>query len=272
MKNLSQILLFILLIHTAHAVDEIQFRSIDFDDNVVELFNFGNAPISLNGWRFCTHDENQIRQYSSSSGLNGVTIAAGASLYIYWDNNAPMEDANNINLISIGGGGGFAAPFDRGPFGMQIYINGSFGNGASIADHVQWSQGGIDNTSADERSDEAEAGGVWSDQSLWVPTTAFTRRIELIDQTGTRLHGPSDYRVLEPIPIPPEFELTSFVYNQDGSINLTWENLSAFGVDNYTVQSSTDLELWEELDMSGSNMLTFANAPAAPIFFRVVVE
>ncbi|MDA0347027.1 MAG: hypothetical protein O3C43_05405 [Verrucomicrobia bacterium] len=272
MKNLSLTLLFILLFQTVQAVDEIQFRSINFQDNVVELFNFGNAPISLDGWRFCTHDENQIRQYSSPGGLNGVTIAAGASLFIYWDNNAPMVDANNINLISIGGGGGFAGPFDRGPFGMQLYFESFFGNGASIADHAQWSQGGVDNESADERSDEAEVGGVWTDQRLWIPTTAFTRRIELIDPTGARLHGPADYRVLEPIPLPPEFELTSFVYNPDGSINLTWENLSEFGVDNDTVQSSTDLKQWDELDMSGTNMLTFANAPAAPIFFRVVVE
>ena len=183
-----------------------------------------------------------------------------------------MEDANNINLISIGGGGGFAIPFDRGPFGMQLYINSSFGNGASIVDHAQWSQGGVDNASADERSDEAESGGVWTNQSLWIPTTAFTRRIELIDLTGARLHGPDDYRVLEPIPLPPEFELTSFVYNQDGSINLSWENLSAFGVDNYTVQSSTDLQLWEELNMSGTNMLAIADVPSSPIFFRVVVE
>jgi hypothetical protein len=86
------------------------------------------------------------------------------------------------------------------------------------------------------------------------------------------LHGPDDYRVLEPIPLPPEVELTSFVYNQDGSINLSWENLSAFGVDNYTVQSSTDLQLWEELNMSGTNMLAIADVPSSPIFFRVVVE
>jgi hypothetical protein len=270
MKHLSIILLFSLLLHTLNAVDEIQFRSVNFDDNVVELFNFGNAPVSLNGWRFCTHDENQIRQYSSSSGLNGVTIAAGASLFVYWDNNAPMEDANNINLTSIGGS--FAGPFDRGPFGLQIYVDSSFGNGASIADHAQWSQGGVDNDSADERSDEAEAGGVWTNQSLWISTTASTRRIELIDQTGARLHGPSDYRLIEPIPLPPEFELTSFVYNQDGSINLAWENLSEFGVANYAVQSSTDLKKWDEFDMTGINRLTVANTPAAPIFFRVVVE
>lgn len=207
MKNISLTLLFILLFQTVQAVDEIQFRSINFQDNVVELFNFGNAPISLDGWRFCTHDENQIRQYSSPGGLNGVTIAAGASLFIYFES--------------------------------------FFGNGASIADHAQWSQGGVDNESADERSDEAEVGGVWTDQRLWIPTTAFTRRIELIDPTGARLHGPADYRVLEPIPLPPEFELTSFVYNPDGSINLTWENLSEFGVDNDTVQSSTDLKQWE---------------------------
>ena len=136
-ENLSLILLFIILLHSFHAVDEIQFKSVDFQNNVVELFNFGNSQVGLDGWHFCTHDENQIRQYSSPSGLNGITLAAGASLFIYWDNNAPVEDTNNINLISIGGGG-FAIPFDRGPFGMQLYINSSFGNGASIVELPLW--------------------------------------------------------------------------------------------------------------------------------------
>jgi len=64
MKNLSLILLFIILLHSVHAVDEIQFKSVDFQNNVVELFNFGNSQVGLDGWRFCTHDENQTRQYS----------------------------------------------------------------------------------------------------------------------------------------------------------------------------------------------------------------
>ena len=35
----------------------VQFRTLDFENGVVELHNFGTTSQSLNGWRFCSHDE-----------------------------------------------------------------------------------------------------------------------------------------------------------------------------------------------------------------------
>ena len=46
----------------------VQIRSIDLTTSVLELFNSGTASQSLAGWRFCTHDEDSVRRYSSAGG------------------------------------------------------------------------------------------------------------------------------------------------------------------------------------------------------------
>lgn len=194
---------------------DVQFRSIDFETNVLELFNFGAGTESLNGWRFCTHDDNQTRRYTSSSGLNGVSIDAGESLFLHFDNDASGPDALDISSL----GGSFALPLDRGPHGLGLYINSNFGSGASLADHVQWSIDGVDNTTADERSDEAE-GQVWTDQSLWVATTPSTLRLELNDLSGAALHGPGDYTAVEPI-VPGDYDGNGTVGPEDYTV---WAN------------------------------------------------
>ena len=58
---------------------DVQFKSIDIANRVLELHNFGTETAALTGWRFCSHDENQTRVYSSSLALNGVMIGAGPS-------------------------------------------------------------------------------------------------------------------------------------------------------------------------------------------------
>ena len=62
-------------------------------------------------------------------------------------------------ISAVGGiGGNFALPLDAGASGdayaLGLYINSGFGAGANIADHIQFSFGGADNFTADERSDE----------------------------------------------------------------------------------------------------------------------
>ena len=174
---------------------DVQFRSVDTAAAIVELRNFGAAAQSLSGWRFCSHDENQVRRYSASSGLNGVSLAAGASLFVHFNNDAPLGDPSRFNISGIGGS--FALPLDNGPYGLQIYFSPvNFGNGNTIADHLQWSINGVDDLSADERSDEAEAGGVWTDQNAWIATQSTTTMI--LQKPGaelTHLHGPDDFIV-----------------------------------------------------------------------------
>lgn len=185
------------------APTDIQIRSVNFTTRVLELHNFGAATEALDGWRFCSHDEDEVRRYSSSSGLNGQSIAPGASLFLHFNN-----DASAANEINISGLGNFATNIDSGPYAIQIYYAPVSFGGASptVADHVQWSVGGVDNTSADERSDEAELTGTWTDQSLWVSTTVDQIGIELADQPPAVLHGPDDYVAImapvEPANVP----------------------------------------------------------------------
>ncbi|MFP6876437.1 MAG: hypothetical protein VCA37_06385 [Roseibacillus sp.] len=155
--------------------------------SVVEMHNYGTTSQSLAGWRFCTHDENQIRRYSSTTGLNAVSIAAGESLFIHYPNDAPGGDPAHLNRSTLGN---FATPLDSDASGIQIYFRPPFGAGANIADHLQWSIDGIDDLSADERSDEAEAGGVWVNQSEQISTTADTAMVQLDADVGA-LNQPS---------------------------------------------------------------------------------
>ena len=136
--------------------------------------------------------------YTSITGLNGVTLQSGQSLFFHFLNDAPA-DPDHINISSVGP---VALPLDNGPYAMSLYFPPvSFINGNTMADHVQWSIGGVDNSTADERSDEAQAGGLWTNQSLWVSTATDTTLIEL--QAGaesTVLHGPGDYEVVGAAP------------------------------------------------------------------------
>ena len=176
----------------------VQIRSVDLNRSVLELFNSGTTSQSLNGWRFCTHDEDEVRRYSGS-GLNSFTLQSQQSLFVHFNNDADLANAQEINISTIGGN--FATPLDAlGAYGAQIYVNSSFGSGAAIADHVQFSIGGLDNNSADDRSDEAE-GEVWSDQSEWIAISVATEMIVLNDAASNQeINSPSDFTVIEPVP------------------------------------------------------------------------
>lgn len=176
----------------AAAPRDVQIREIDFTRNTIELKNFGATSEPLSGWRLCTHDANQVRQYTSTLGFDGLKIAAGASLFIHVNNDAQAID--EIDLSSLGGG--FAFPFDSAVYAIGVYFTTPFDNGANLADHLQWSIGGADDETADDRSDEAE-GEVWSDQTLWVSTVADSEQITLnANAEGVVLHGPGDYTVV----------------------------------------------------------------------------
>ena len=174
---------------------DVQIVAIDFDTQVIELFNFGATTEPLDGWRFCSHDASFVRRYSSSTALNGLSIAPGESLFIHLNNDSGGA-SGSIDRPS----GGWALPMDQDAYGLQLYFPPvSFGNGATIADHLQWSLGGVDNATADERSDEAEAGGVWTDQDLWISTVDDAGFLMLDEAAnGLVLHGPDDYTVPEP--------------------------------------------------------------------------
>jgi hypothetical protein len=176
----------------------VQIRSINLTTSVLELYNSGEAPQPLAGWRFCTHDENEVRRYSSPTGLNSFTLSSGQSLYIHFNNDADPANNQEVDIDAIQGG--FATPLDAtGAYGAQIYFQTSFGVGANIADHIQFSIDGVDNASADDRSDEAE-GEVWADQNEWISISADTEMIVLnANSLDNEIHSPADYSVVAPV-------------------------------------------------------------------------
>ena len=192
---------------------DIQVRSVDFETGVFELHNCGDETIDLSQWRFCTHDEDQVRRYTAETGLAGVSLAPGGSVFIHTNNDA--SGANQINVSTLGGT--FAAPMDQpGAFAIGLFFPDAdgvvdfpdFGNPAQYADHIQWSEGGADNLTADERSDEAETAGLWADQSAWIDVSTNSLRIDLNDTTCALLHSPASYDVTDSAAMDPAADLS----------------------------------------------------------------
>ena len=217
---------------------DVQFRSIDFTTSVVELFNFGDTLVELDGWRFCTHDENQRRRYSGPSGFDGVSLAAGESLHLHFLDDAPAGPGM-MNVSDLGGQ--FALDLDRGPYALQLYHTGDFGVAANMADYAQWNIDGADNSSADERASLAE-GELWNDQNAWIATTLTTTRLEFVGDPTLEIHGPSDFVALTPI--------LQGDYNGDGTVNAP----------DYNVWRDTFGEEGDDLAADG-NMDDVINAP-----------
>jgi len=174
----------------------VQIRSVNLTTSVLELFNSGTGSQSLAGWRFCTHDEDSVRRYSSTTGLNSFTLAGGESLFVHFNNDADPADTQAVNVSTIGGA--FAQPLDAaGAYGAQIYHTNGFGDGANIADHLQFSIDGLDDATADDRSDEAE-GEVWVDQNDWISISLDTEMIVLDPATSdSEIHSSADYTVVD---------------------------------------------------------------------------
>jgi hypothetical protein len=174
-------------------VRDVQIREVDTAARIITLHNFGATSQSLNGFRFCTADSDQVLRYTSATGLNGFTLGPGGALNVHLDNDAPPLDPDSVNVSQLGGF--FAGPLGNGPFGLALYWTTPFSIGANMADYVQWTDAlnNPQNLTADERADEAVTGGVWTAADAWVVTTPDTTRITLLDDTGQELHGPADY-------------------------------------------------------------------------------
>jgi len=77
--------------------EDIQFRSIDFTSQVLELHNYGDTSWDLDGWRFCTHDVSDGFDYTSTGGLNGTSIAAGDSLA----SSITFNTASMVQMLAV---------------------------------------------------------------------------------------------------------------------------------------------------------------------------
>lgn len=179
----------------------VQIRSVDFDAGIIELFNFAGSDQSLAGWRFCTHDFNEQRRYTASSGFTGVTIEAGTSVFVHFNNDAPGGDPDRVNRSSLGGS--FAGPLDTDAYGMQLFfpIGGSvsFGNSAQIADHLQWNIDASGVGTSEARTAQAVSQTLWTANGDFIATTSDSLAITLNDLSGDVAGGPSEYDVAEPL-------------------------------------------------------------------------
>ncbi len=193
---------------TSYAVEEppppdprlMQIASIDFDAQVIELHNFSNRPIDLTGYRFCTHDDDDLFRYTGANGLNGVEVPGETSLFIHWLDDAPAGDPERLNVTDLGGF--FAAPLSSQVYSIGLYWpNGSlsFSSAADLADHCQWSHGGADAPSATPRAGVAISAGLWSAADEWASTEEASASLVLNDATGGLLHGAADYDSIVPV-------------------------------------------------------------------------
>ena len=224
-------------------VRQIQIRNIDFANQTVEIHNFGTADQDLSGWRFCTHDESEVRRYSDTVGFSGVTLPAGESLFLMYDNDASASNEFNISAL-----GSFALPLDvEGAYGIQFYFQTPFGVGTNIADHLQFSLNGDDNTTADERSDEAVTGGVWNDENAWIAVTDSTTSISLIAGAETiEANSPSDFEVLGAPALVGDFD-------NDGAVDA--DDIDAY-IGNIGQPAAGDLA---ELNLDDDEVITLAD-------------
>lgn len=239
---------------------DIQIRSVDFTTAIIELKNYGPGTIDLSGWQFCSHDVDQIRRYSSAGGLNGISIDSGQSFFIHFNNDAP--GGNSINRSTVGS---FALPLTRNLYAIGLYFSPvSFINGNTIADHLQWSRGGTDNNTDDERSDEAQSGGVWTNQSTWIVTSEKTEQIILTDTANGILHGPDDYLRL------PDFGITSFTYlPASGDVIVEFPEVNNLVVD---LQKAVDLatDTWNTEVTTSTNTAFLDDETDDEALYRIV--
>ncbi len=167
---------------TAGSAEDVQFRSIDFQSQILELHNYGASNQDLSGWRFCTHDVSDGFDYTSSGGLNGFSLDPGESLFVHWNNDAIGSDAINVSAL----GGAWVSDLSVNGVGdgisLNIYRNGSFGSAASIIDHIQYSYDGANvGGQSNPRGGVAVNAGLWSSTSDWVSVDLDTQGLLLTD-------------------------------------------------------------------------------------------
>ncbi len=159
---------------TSGSEEDIQFRTIDFSSQILELHNYGSSTWDMSGWRFCTHDEIDGFDYTSSSGLNGFSLAAGESLFVHWNNDASGADA--VNLSALGGAAidDLVVNGSGDGISMGLYRDGSFSSAASLVDYIQYSFDGVDVAAASPRGGTAVSASLWSATADWISVNATT--------------------------------------------------------------------------------------------------
>lgn len=166
-----------LLLHTAFgmltlscsfAQGAVVFSEINLTNNTITLTNTDASAVDLGGWRFCSHDFDSARVYSSASHFNGVSIAAGESLVID-TTTIPFAGLLDGSILSVG---------------LYNDLDGalSFGSANDLSAFVQFSPIGTTNVgSAETRTGTAVAAGLWDAPGSFVELGAGDSIIRLND-------------------------------------------------------------------------------------------
>ncbi|MEM8712574.1 MAG: hypothetical protein AAGG01_16595, partial [Planctomycetota bacterium] len=241
----------------------VQIRSVDFDRGLIEVFNFGTADADLSGWRFCSFDQNDSFVYSGSGGLSGVSVEAGTSLFVHFNDDAPAGDADRINRSDVGS---FATPLSSEAWGLALFDppaggSVSFGNSGQMADYVQWNRRGASNGNASTRAGQAVSQGLWTARTDFVSTTVGTGRIDLTDGDGGLAHGPGTY-----------FALGATVFDEAGGLDASDDRLSPTGIA-LVANSSSTVVLNQQGDAFGRDIdyVTF-DVPAGQRLARLTLD
>ena len=246
---------------------EVQIRSVDFDLGIIELFNFSSADFDLSGWRFCSHDFDEARRYTSASGLNGVTIESETSVFIHFNDDAPAGDSDRVNRSDLGGG--FATPLDQDAYGIQLFFpdsngNVSFGNSSLIADHMQWNIDGDGTGQSETRTAQAVSEGLWSATGDFIATAADSTAIVLVDNSGDFFGSPDEYDVIGvPLLVVPESATVVDGTLRAGSVD---DLIESDDVDLWVSRSRISVRSLVTLDIKGTS------PTPSPSTFEFVVE
>ena len=165
------------------SAEDIQFRSIDFENQILELHNFGSDSLDLDGWRFCTHDVSDGFDYTSATGLNGFSLEAGESLRVHWNDDASGDDA--INISSLGGRwiDDLSVNGSGDGISLNLYRDSSFGNADSIVDHIQYSLDGSNvGGQSNPRGAVAVNGELWGSTADWISVSEESTSLVLEDE------------------------------------------------------------------------------------------
>lgn len=195
MKNVFASLSALALLGSAAlaAPRDIQIIEVNFATGVVTIQNLSFANQSISGFRFCTADDDQTLQYTSSTGLSGLSLDPFDDFRIYWNDDAPVTDPNGRNISDLGGLS--AQPMDRGPWGLALYMQSPFGIPANMVDYVQWTDSLMNPAilTADSRAPTATAALLWSAIPDFVVIDPAAESLILTDLANNTAHSPADY-------------------------------------------------------------------------------
>ncbi|MDB4265471.1 PEP-CTERM sorting domain-containing protein [bacterium] len=163
------------LLSGALAQSAIVFSELDLVNNTITLTNTGSSAVDIGGWRFCSHDLEDIKRYSSSTFFaDGVSIIGLGSLVV---------DATSVIL---------AGPLAANTMSIGLYndLDGalSFGSPDDLSAFIQFTpEGNTDFGNAEERTGTAVTADLWDAEGSFVEVGAadtFIRLDDLNSSTG----------------------------------------------------------------------------------------